>query len=333
MTHFLAGDDLSAAIKDTLRGNNVRCAVAFWGNGAEALIRQSAGDPPRIICDVTLGGTSPKALGDLGAPGNKHLRYTPRLHAKVYISDIGAVVCSANASNNGIGFSGPPNLMESGVFLAPTTGSYRQAEQWFDVLWRQAEQVDAEAVEIAKKRFRPERQPDSHAVRSGSLLDLVVSDPERFSSLSFVLVENSADKNDCHLARETVMADHPEQADRIAGLRASGMFTGWTKGELSRWSTTFIEFWMPRQQLKVFGLRIEYVVDNLGAIMSRRDWTAVKALVACDLPPLAQVALVDGPVIRRLLDQHGNRLFSANELVAAIESLPDQMPAAETRGR
>lgn len=103
VARFIAGSDLADAIRDVLGGNNVRCAVAFWGTGAEALLDQATGDQPRIICDVTLGGTSPNALRALGAPENDRLRYVPSLHAKVYISDRGAIVGSANASQNGVG--------------------------------------------------------------------------------------------------------------------------------------------------------------------------------------------------------------------------------------
>lgn len=83
MSQFLVGGDLTAAIKNMLGGDKVRCAVAFWGKGAEKLFAPPAKARPRIICDVTLGGTSPNALRSLGAPENNQLRHIPSLHAKI----------------------------------------------------------------------------------------------------------------------------------------------------------------------------------------------------------------------------------------------------------
>lgn len=48
--------------------------------------------------------TTQAALIALGAPHNERLLHLDGLHAKVYLSRRGAVVCSANASSNGIGF-------------------------------------------------------------------------------------------------------------------------------------------------------------------------------------------------------------------------------------
>ena len=116
MALFLTDRDLATVIKNVLGGSDVRCAVAFWGRGIEALFPQTTVNQPRIICDVVLGGTSPDVLRALGAPRNDFLRHIPRLHAKVYISDRGAIVGSANASQNGIGLDGPPTL-GSGLIL------------------------------------------------------------------------------------------------------------------------------------------------------------------------------------------------------------------------
>ena len=135
MAGFLTGAELAEAIRDVLSGADVRCAVAYWGGGIEKAFPTSDGPPAaRIICDVTRGGTSPKALVTMGAPRNKDLRHVPDLHAKVYISDLGAVVGSANASDNGIGFNAAPGLIEAGVLLRPDEESFAEAAEWFETL-------------------------------------------------------------------------------------------------------------------------------------------------------------------------------------------------------
>ena len=169
MTQFKAGSGLTTAIKHLLGGEDVRCAVAFWGNGADTLIQRNSRHT-RIICDVTLGGTSPEALLTLGAPDNPLLRCVARLHAKIYISNRGAIVGSANASQNGVGFGGPAVLVEGGVLLTPEDEAYHQTATWFEEQWNESEQVDDSALNLATRRFRPERIPGRRAVRAGLLL-------------------------------------------------------------------------------------------------------------------------------------------------------------------
>ncbi|MDE2116075.1 MAG: phospholipase D family protein, partial [Hyphomicrobiales bacterium] len=101
MADFLAETFLSEKIRDLLSGGNIRCAVAFWGEGANKLLLERSGKfstDARIVCDVSMGSTSPNELEALRAPNNPNLRYLNGLHAKVYISDKGSVVTSANMS-------------------------------------------------------------------------------------------------------------------------------------------------------------------------------------------------------------------------------------------
>lgn len=321
---FLANSDLADAIKHLLGGNEVRCAVAFWGAGAEALLDRATGAQPRIICDVTLGGTSPKALRALGAPGNDHLRHIPSLHAKVYISDRGAIVGSANASRNGLGLDGFPVLMEAGVRLAPGSEAFHQAVSWFDTRWNASETVDAAALDLATKRFRPGRAPGSRPVRSGSLLDLIAADPDRFSDVSIVLAESSSTQAERDQVRKAVRDANPEEIKAIDALPNNGMFIGWKQRDLNCWRRTFIELWMPKKRLSVYGRKVAYFCDSKGAVMSRTYWPSIRQVVGGELPSPAQIAASDGQMVRQLLDEHGNKLFSASELAMEIQDLPAQ---------
>jgi hypothetical protein len=135
---FLDDRELGPAIVKLMKGTGLRCAVAFWGYGATGKLFKT-GRPPadaRIICDLTMGGTNPKELKELNAPDNKGLKHLPGLHAKVYISDQGLIICSANASNNGIGFLDVPRLFEAGAFHEPGTNIYATAVRWFEGIWK-----------------------------------------------------------------------------------------------------------------------------------------------------------------------------------------------------
>ncbi len=99
------------------------------------------------------------------------------IHAKVYLSDRGAIIRSANASRNGVGLDGPPSLTEAGVRFAPDSETFRQAESWFEAQWEASTQVDDTALDFATQRFRPGRSLGGFPVRPGSLLDLIAELP------------------------------------------------------------------------------------------------------------------------------------------------------------
>lgn len=320
LLEFMTGNDLANAIKHVLDGSDVRCAVAFWGGGAEALLNNLGEAQPRIICDVTLGGTSPNALRALGAPNNEDLRHIPGLHAKVYISDRGAIVSSANASRNGVGLDGPPSLTEAGVRLAFASESFRHAESWFKTQWEASKQVDETALDLATHRFRPGRSLGDFPVRPGSLLDLIATDPDRFSDISIVLAETPSTQEEREQVRTAVQNANPGNIQEVKALPDNGMFIGWDAQDLNRWKRTFIELWMPpNQRLSVYGRQIVYVCDAEGAVMSRRSWRSIRQVVGDELPSQAEIAVTDAQIVREVLNRRGNKLYSSYELATEIE--------------
>jgi hypothetical protein len=141
------------AIRDVLSGINLRCAVAFWGEGAANLLHKCAGDRARnakIVCDISMGGTSPEELIRLGAPNNQRLRYYDKFHAKVYLSSKGIIAGSANASSNGIAFTDEslPGLIEAGTYHASDEAAWKEAKLWFDGLYHAARTIDQNALAV-----------------------------------------------------------------------------------------------------------------------------------------------------------------------------------------
>ena len=263
MARFLTGGDLTAAIKSVLCGNHVRCAVAFWGLRADTLFPQTKGNQPRIICDVTLGGTSSEALRALGAPRNDLLKHIPGFHAKVYISDRGAVVGSANVSENGVGLDGPPSLVEAGTLHGLNELSFGEIEVWFEENWKKAEPVDDSAMMLATKRFRSWSAPNRQSVSPASLLGLIAADPNLFSDVSIVIVGTPVPPAVQGEICLTVKENHPEEIETIDSLDGGGIFSGWGKQDLNRWRRVFIELWMPRERLFVYGRKVMYCNEHL----------------------------------------------------------------------
>ncbi|MCC5958737.1 MAG: phospholipase D family protein [Rhodobacteraceae bacterium] len=163
MCEFLQGAVLSQKIREVVKGKNARCAVAFWGKDAE---KELFGPGPlewsnvQIVCDLSMGGTNPATLRALGAPDNPNIRYLDGLHAKVFMSDLGAVVGSANASNNGIGFmGGNAQLLEAGTYFGPDSDSCRTISDWFDDLSkRKSKRIDSTALNAAQLAWNSRRK-------------------------------------------------------------------------------------------------------------------------------------------------------------------------------
>lgn len=321
MPRFLSNADLSAEIKIILAGGDVRCAVAFWGMGANAQFTPPSGTRPRIICDVTLGGTSPIALSELGAPSNENLRHIPGFHAKVYLSDKGAIVGSPNASRNGIGFDGPPNLIEAGILLDPNEQAFAETARWFETMWGMSKTVGKSALTLASERYKPDRTSNGRSPRPGSLLDLIVLDPDRFSELSIVLTSEESNANQRRRARSAVASAHSDQAEDVASMPDSGMFIGWERRDLSRWRRTFIELWIPMGRLDVYGRKASFFHDGTGTVMSCRYWPAVRSVVKGDLPSPSAISDVDCQEVLLLRDKFGNKLFSARQLADEVGKL------------
>lgn len=192
MGKFIEGQALTEKIREITAGKDVKCAVAYWGeHGFEG--HKSF----KIVCDIVSGATSPEALIQLAAPNNSKLRHYPHLHAKVYMSDRGVVVGSANASARGLNLGERSGcLLEAGTFHETKEPAWLQASKWFDQLYSGAAVVDAAALELARASYRPPALPFEPSAGSNTpdLLDLVRLRPERFSEneISFIFYEGTA---------------------------------------------------------------------------------------------------------------------------------------------
>lgn len=335
---FLAGAHLSAAIKDILCGREIRCAVAFWGKGSSSIFTPKALKDAKIICDVALGGTNPKALVDLGAPDRKTLRHIEGLHAKVYLSDRGMVIGSANASGGGIGFEKTAGLIEAGIRHAPTSAAYAAASDWFNKLWRKARMVDEDAVALARSRFRP--PPAGPRPRrdqqANSVLDAIVNEVDRFRGVGFVLTSGSTTvKQRDAAANATIAADKKGPVPRLSASRQDEI-RAWNPGNVfSEWSPAEVDAW-PRRficahrgangDIRYFFYERAYttiVDEDRGMVLAARPRTMRREL-GFERGTEA-LAAVDAPRLRKLFKRAAaasHCLFETPErLIAALNAL------------
>jgi hypothetical protein len=317
MAEFLTGADLSARIRQLLSHQNVRCAVAFWGSGAAKLLRSCSGTNPsdvKIVCDLSMGGTFPPELTRLGAPDNEKLRYLNGLHAKVYLSDAGAVVASANVSSNGIGFTDKgAGLIEAGTFHARDEVAWQNIAQWFDQIYEDAKPIDEDALALAPWSPPKGAGKTVYPVRANSLLDMVRAEPELFAGIGFVFTRNSPSRADTEKALQAVGKAHTQKLKEIEQWPSGNMFLNWKSNDVRRWPAKFFEFWMPRNRLSVFARETAYLDPELGAVLARPAWPGIKADLKRPLATATEIGKADAALANQVLNTSGNRLFDTPE--------------------
>lgn len=317
MSTFLTRMELSNAIRYVLSGTELRCAVAFWGNGAAELLTacgQECAQDAKIVCDVSMGSTSAIELERLGAPENCRLRFHDGLHAKVYISSAGAVVASANASSNGIGFKPGEHasLTEAGTFYAAGDADWANAACWFDELYDAAKQIDTDALSLARKRWSLSREVRrmSSVVRTGSLLDLVRSNPEAFDGVGFVFARNVNEEVSVRNAKKAAVSHYPTDPKEISNWPSGDMFVGWPGDDIDRWPMAFVEFWMPQKRLSIYARVVSHVERQTRTIFSERSWPTVRRMIKLTLPTAARIQTADADLTRQVLGNEDGVLFS-----------------------
>jgi hypothetical protein len=312
---FLVGMPLAERIKSVAEGGEVRCAVAFWSAiGVDEVFPGGVPDNTRIICDISMGSTSAKALKALGAPDNPNLRHSLRMHAKVFISDEGLVVGSANASASALGDdNGPIDNTEAGIFHSPDSASWKSAAAWFDNLLNKSPKVTDDEIEWAKLIYRPKPpvvQP--RRVTPGSLFDLVAAAPWRFSKVGFAFTSMSVTKEQQAEVRKQVEESWEFDQERIGELDDDGTFFGWDGEDVRRWPEYFFLFWQPGTRLSIYGKRVEARVPKTGSLMTSNDWRGLRASCDVKLPPQQEINRVDAKLALKLRGEGDGGVFYAN---------------------
>lgn len=341
---FLDDHKLGPAIADLMKGAELRCAVAFWGNGAALKLFQN-GRPPanaRIVCELAMGGSNPEELRALGAPSNKRIKHLRGLHAKVYLSDQGLITCSANASNNGIGFLETPGLVEAGTFHPPKTDAYHAASRWFEDIWRRAETVNEPALDRAQRAWARRSAgndplPPERPLNPASLLDTVIANPSRFRGVGFVFTTTNATIRERDETVERVLEEDQERPlpllsnnDRNALEQwpVGDVFSNWLPEEISAWPKRFVcvHRGTRRRLLYVFYERVHTVVleGERGMVLARRAGNLRRSLgFGGSAQAMAKVDDEKASSIFAYVEKSGHQLYENGEelarLIATIE--------------
>lgn len=319
---FLVGVALAKRIIGAAKGGQVRCAVAFWSAvGVGEIFPTGVPKDAKIVCDISMGATSAEALSALQAPHNPNLRHSVRMHAKVFISDKGLVVGSANASASALGDCEGPNCnTEAGVFHSPGSPSWQSAVAWFDNFLNESLQIGDTEVEWARLTYRPKPlMVRPGPVASGSLLDLVTAASWRFSKVGFVFTSTSCTDEQKAEVRKRVNESGKYDSDRISKLHDDETFFGWDRKDITRWPEFFFSFWQPKSHLYVYGNRMEARVPKIGSLMTSKDWRGLRKFCDVDLPSAQDINKADAEMALKLRGgNHGVFYANGEELAARI---------------
>jgi hypothetical protein len=197
---FLDGPKVEAAIKELLStAKHVRVAVAYWGDGAVKRlgIKRMKKDDVQVVCDVLSGGCNPKEVKSLRKVlGDDRVKTCDRLHAKVWLTDKGAIIGSSNASANGLGYEGDEaaGLIEANI-LVDDRPTLEEIARWFDNIPGARSITDADLT-----RARPlwKKHRAGRPVPEGkSILEELITNPAAFADRNFrVWVECLPDYDD-----------------------------------------------------------------------------------------------------------------------------------------
>lgn len=244
MADFVTGRDLTEKIRYVVGGGEVKCAVAYWGSHGFDLDDVKNW---KIVCDIVGGSTSPNALTALGAPTNSSLKHHSNLHSKVYLSDRGAVIGSANASAGGLHtMDRSSRMLEAGVYYDADDNIWHQATAWFDQLFQRADIVDVKALELAQARYSPPFDEIPENYEGMTILQQIVSNPAYFVSagVGFVITRNVASADEIsQAANESASAGDITKAV-LKKWDAKRSFIEWSEKEMAKLSTQFIEFYI-----------------------------------------------------------------------------------------
>jgi hypothetical protein len=189
---LLDGPGAEKTIKALLAGaTRARIAVAYWGEGAVERLgidTMSIGDV-EVVCDVVSGGCNPLEVERLRKVlGSDRVMTCDRLHAKVWVTDLGVVIGSSNASANGLGYESAEaaGLIEANLFIDdPTTVAI--IERWFEQLVKPGSRpVTDEDLRRAQPLWKRRRKARPRPV-GASVLDALRANPVAFAERDFLV--------------------------------------------------------------------------------------------------------------------------------------------------
>lgn len=157
MSVFLYGRTLSRKV-DELLSENCTCIVSYIGKGTtDKISKNNKKKKVNIICNFHSNGTNPYEVEKLiGYLGPEKVKQMDKFHSKVYFSESGAVICSANLSTNGLElFNEPANQLEAGIFVKNNELAYKEVLKWHKSLSGKLKKIEQQEIKKRQESYKP----------------------------------------------------------------------------------------------------------------------------------------------------------------------------------
>lgn len=183
---FLSGPGIERKIIDIMsRATTVRVAVAYWGDGTVERLKLTDGvrNDVTIVCDLMSGACNPTEIRRLRKVfGKSRVLTRGHLHAKVWLTDRGAIVGSSNASANGLGHEGEElrHSIEANLFI-DDDATLHAIGIWFDQVRVEAREIEEADLREAKRLWKRNRNTRPLSPAEKSLLAEVKAHRSSFS--------------------------------------------------------------------------------------------------------------------------------------------------------
>jgi hypothetical protein len=185
------------------------------------------------------------------------------MHAKIYLSESGAVVGSANASSNALNNE---SQIESGIYVSPGSKAFQEIEKDFEKRWHSSDQVDSDALEQAPiynyhKPVNGTKEVDSATNLEGATILELLHDPSQLKGVYFVISSEGvseevrekgleeARKKETELGKNVAAPGDVKNSEHNEGQVAKGfeVFSGWDIAS-DQWPALFFSIYIgPRK--------------------------------------------------------------------------------------
>jgi len=323
---FLSGPELSNRIRKVCDATDVDCAVAFWGVGMKSQLFPRWGHGNiRIVCDISMGATCRAALGELGAPSNENLKVHEGIHSKIYLSALGAVIGSPNASDNGVGRKAGEsgNLLEAGVFCPAGSKAYVEAARWFEARFCAAPMVGQAELLSAPERSGELRPRGSRTkLASLSLLHRLKDFPQNFPGIQIAIATG-------HLNEEMAAASKKKRAKKrgtaVVMPPDDVILQNDEDSKLQSFSGSLLLLWRLRSVTRVYAYTncSTWPPSNPDTVFGIEDWKKFWKAIDQEPPQRRLTEEESGQIGQMLAEKGGQWLFNASEFASRLATLPE----------
>lgn len=232
---FIYAEKLREKIIYVMNGKSPKLSVAFLGNGwLKTLFNGTAPEDLKIICDLKMHITPKSALIESGAPNNKNLRFleNTELHGKIYLSDLGAIVTSANATYSGLIKN---NRLEDGVWIPADSPAYQSINQEFEKRFLRSSQIGKKELDTAPLDLPTYEKKTTPSNKPRTLFDAIRHDHTQFRGIGFIFSSNTIRSE---VIEEVNQILEEESSNENIPIKKRDYFSNWDIKE-DKWPSTF----------------------------------------------------------------------------------------------